>query len=426
MKNTVVKSGAVFAVAALALAGCGEAKNASSSDGSGKDGSVINISSTDDACTASAAEASSGTVTFNVKNDGGKITEFYLLASDGLRIVGERENITPGSSAELTVTLQPGEYFTACKPGMRGDHVGKAALKVTGDPVELEGEDKELFEAAVSDYINFVKNEVAELAPKAEEFAQAYIAKDDNKAREMFAKMRVHYERIEPIAEALGVLDPRIDYREIDYLAEADSLKEDDPTFTEWLGFHRIEKDLWPPAADAVQPDGTSAHDGWKPSTDADRKRIGETLISDINKLYDTVHAENYIAENDINIATISNGATSLLEEIANNKVTGEENWWSHYDLWDFQANLDGAKIAFDLVAPIAERKSDDGKKLVEKVRSAIADLQAELDKYGSLDKGFTLYNEVTSSQQKELVVKLNAVREPMSKLTSTILGISQ
>ncbi len=416
------RSLAALAVGALVLTGCTENQQPAA-EGSAA-GGALTVSSTDTACELSANQASSGNVTFTITNDGTKTTEFYLLAADGLRIVSERENIAPGASADLSVTLQPGTYFTACKPGMRGANVGEAEFTVTGEAVELSGEDQALFDAAVVDYVNFVKNEVSELVPKTEEFVAAYIAGEDDKARELYATTRVHYERIEPIAEALGVLDPRIDYREIDYLAEAELLAADDPTYTEWLGFHRIEKDLWVPAADAVQPDGSSAHEGWTVSTPEDRKRIGETLVADVNKLYEVVSDPNYITDNELTIATVSNGAAALLEEIAVNKVTGEENWWSHYDLWDFQSNLDGARIAFDLVAPIAERKSEEGKALVAQINTEFDKLQALLDGYGSLENGFVLYDTVTAEQQKELTTQIDATREPLSKLTSTVLGI--
>lgn len=409
----------------LLLAGCTANQPAPTTSGSAAaaDG-VLTVSSTADACTVSAATAKSGNTTFKVTNDGDKTTEFYLLGDDGLRIVAERENIAPGSSADLSVALQPGSYFTACKPGMRGENVGEAAFTVTGEPIQLSGEDQELFDAAVVDYVNFVKNEVAELQPNVEKFAKAYADGDDETARSLFATTRVSYERIEPIAEALGVLDPRIDYREIDYLAEAKALAGDDPTFTEWLGFHRMEKDLWVPAKNAVQPDGSSAWEGWQPSTTAQRKVIADTLVADIGKLYDTVHATDFIKTQKLDIASVSNGASSLLEEVAKGKVTGEEDWWSHTDLWDFQANLQGSKIAFDLVAPIAERKSDEGKQLVTTLKSEFAKLQTLLDKYGSLEAGYVTYDKVNRDQQRELVDQIDATREPLSKLTGAVLGL--
>lgn len=406
--------------AALVLTGC--VQNTPTSEEAS--GGVIAVSSTADTCEVSTATAESGNVAFTISNDGDQTTEFYLLGDDGLRIVSEKENIAPGQSADLTVQLQPGDYFTACKPGMRGANVGEAAFTVTGEPIELTGEDQALFDQVVVDYINFVKNEVAELVPGVEEFAQAYIDGDDETARELYANIRVHYERIEPVAEALGVLDPRIDYREIDYIAEAEELEGDDPTFTEWLGFHRIEKDLWPPAADDVNADGAPATEGWKPSTPEQRQVIGDTLIADVNTLYDEVHSDSFIDDQQITIATVSNGASGLLEEIAVGKVTGEENWWSHYDLWDFQANLEGSRIAFDLVTPIAER-SEEGAALVEEINAEFDALQALLDQYGNLEDGYVLYDEVDDAQQKELTAQIDALREPLSKLTGTVLGIS-
>lgn len=417
---------ALFPAGALLLTGCvSNEPTAPTTGDAGGAQATLTVSSTNDDCVVSAAEAPSGPVTFSITNDGAKTTEFYLLGSDGLRIVAEKENIAPGASADLSVTLQPGDYFTACKPGMRGANVGERAFTVTGDPIELSGEDQELFDQAVAAYINFVKNEVAELVPKVDELVAAYVAGDDETARELFAPTRVHYERIEPIAEALGVLDPRIDYREIDYLAEADLLAEDDPTFTEWLGFHRMEKDLWPPAEGDVQPDGAPATEGWEPSTPEDRARIGELLVADINALYEALHAPDFIETNEVSIATVSNGAAGLLEEIAVGKVTGEENWWSHYDLYDFQANLEGARIAFDLVAPIAERKGEEGQALVAEINTQFDNLQAELNTFGNLEDGFVLYSTVTADQQRDLIGAIDATREPLSRLTSAVLGIS-
>lgn len=423
MRTPLIRAGAGCAAVALILAGCGSEENEPDADGEGS-GDAITVSSTADACDVSTDSTASGNTVFQITNEGDQITEFYLLGEDGLRIVAEKENIAPGTTSELAVSLQPGEYFTACKPGMRGANVGVASFAVTGDAVELSGEDQELFDAAVADYINFVKNEVAELVPNTQEFVDAYVEGDDDRARELYASTRVSYERIEPIAEALGTLDPRIDYREIDYLAEADQLEADDPTFTEWLGFHRIEKDLWPPAEGDLQPDGSDALEGWEPSTPKQRKQIGEALMSDVQALYENVHSPSFIEDQQINIATVANGASGLLEEIAVGKVTGEENWWSHYDLWDFQANLQGARIAFDLVAPIAERKGAEGEELVAEINKQFDALQAMLDEYGNLDDGYVLYDEVTREQQRALVDQIDATREPLSKLTNTVLGI--
>jgi iron uptake system component EfeO len=418
MTRKVLSAALLASVTCLALGGCAP----NTTNGTSEDG--IQVSSTADACEVSADTAESGTNTFTITNDGDRVTEFYLLGDDGLRIVSEQENIAPGASAQMTVSLQPGAYFTACKPGLRGANVGEAAFTVSGEAVELAAQDDDLYTEAVGSYVDFVKNEVAELVPNVEEFAQAYMDGDDERARELFAATRVNYERIEPIAEALGTLDPRIDYREVDYLAEAAELRGDDPSFTEWLGFHRMEKDLWPPQEGDLNADGSSAFEQWTPSSDEDRARIGQRLIADVQDLYDTVHDQGFAEDQQMNISTVSNGAIALLEEVAVTKVTGEEDWWSHYDLWDFQANVEGSRLAFELVAPIAERKGEEGRQLVTTINEEYDALEALLAEYGSLEDGFVLYDQVTAEQQAELTRQIDELREPLSRLTGTVLEI--
>lgn len=400
----------------LALTGC----VANSTD---KDG-ALTVTATDTSCKVSTAETTSGNHTFSISNEGQKVNEFYLLGKDGLQIVAEKENIAPGSTAELTVALSPGSYYTACKPGLRGANVDQQPFTVTGQEIPITADDKDRFDAAVTSYINFAKNEVAALVPATEAFADAYIAGDDAKARELYATTRIHYERIEPLAEALGTLDPRIDYREVDYLAEAKELAAEDPAFNQWLGFHRMEKDLWVPDKEGRNADGTPAWEGWKPSTPEERKTIGETLKTDINKLYDVVHSPTFIQDQDITVDFVANGAAGLLEEIAVTKVTGEENWWSHYDLYDFQANLQGSRIAFDLVMPIASSRGEEGQKLVKDIETQFNELQALLDEYGNLEEGYVLYDQVSADQQAELTRKIDELREPLSELTGTVLNI--
>ena len=411
------RSPALIAAVALTLPLAGCVENSS--------GDAIDVEAKEDACQVAADSVESGTSTFSITNSGERVTEFYVLADDGLRVIAERENIAPGSTADLTVQLEPGNYFTACKPGLRGANVGQSEFTVTGEPIQYNESDEKRFDEARDNYVAFVQNEVAELLPKVEEFAEAYAAGDDEKAKQLYPTTRVHYERIEPVAEALGVLDARIDYREVDYIAEADELKEDDQTFTEWLGFHRMEKDLWPPAEDEKNADGAPAREGWEPSTPEHRREIADTLIADVEQLNTTVNADNFIEEQDITVDTVSNGAMGLLEEVATTKVTGEENWWSHKDLYDFQANIQGSRIAFDMVKGIAAERGEEGQKLVDDIENRFNDIQELLDQYGSLESGFVDYDEVDAGEQAKLTRSLDALREPLSNLTGTVLGLN-
>ncbi|WP_018296768.1 iron uptake system protein EfeO [Corynebacterium lubricantis] len=404
---------------ALALTGC----VANSPSDSANAANNITINSTDSECAVSQARAEAGNITFQITNGGPRTTEFYVLGADGVRIVAERENIAPGQTAPLTVSLQEGDYFTACKPGMTGANVGEASFTVAGGAAQAEGADTAQSDQVTTAYMDFVKTEVEALQPMVNDFAQAYMQGDDDTARDLYADARVHYERIEPVAEALGVLDPRIDYREIDYRAEAPLLEQDSPTFTQWLGFHRMEKDLWVPAQDQLQPDGTKAWDGWEPSIPEQRQVIGQTLIDDVALLRDEVNDPSFATNHQLSLASISNGASALLEEVAVTKATGEENWWSHRDLWDIQANVEGSRKAFELVAPIAESKGAEATAEMEQIRSEFDATQALLDKYGNLQDGFVTYDQITDSQRHELMAQIDALREPASKLTNAVLA---
>ncbi len=53
----------------------------------------------------------------------------------------------------------------------------------------------------------------------------------------------------------------------------------------------------------------------------------------------------------------IANGANELLGEVSASKITGEEERYSHIDLVDFEANVEGAEAAFEAVEPLLSNK---------------------------------------------------------------------
>ena len=118
-------------------------------------------------------------------------------------------------------------------------------------------------------------------------------------------------------------------------------------------------------------------------------------------------------------IDQIANGSRGLLEEVAKGKVTGEEEAWSHTDLWDFQANVDGAKVGYDGVRPILIAKGD--KALAKQLDARFAELQKLLDKHKKGD-GFKLYTELSKDEVKDLSDAVNALSEPLSKLTAAVV----
>ena len=285
MRKSLVSAGALLSVSAILLTGCTDnpKNNASSSNSSGgtsNDGN-ISVTSTDTACKLSATETKAGKVTFKVKNEGTKVTEFYVLGSDGLRIISEVENIGPNLTRELVVDLPEGSYKTACKPGMVGDGI-QGDFKVTkNENAKPVAEDiQKLRDTASTQYASYVKDQVESLQTKTEEFAKLYAEGKTEEAKAKYALARLHYERIEPVAEKYGTsLDQNLDAREAD-LQEG--------KISEWSGWHKIEKDLWQPKAD--KNDGKE----YTPLTQDERKKVADQLVKDTKELYDHVHSEKF------------------------------------------------------------------------------------------------------------------------------------
>ncbi|MBX0300188.1 PbrT family lead (Pb2+) uptake porter [Cryobacterium sp. 1639] len=379
---------AVTAAGLLALTGC--VANATGSD---SPNGALTVDSSADACTLSAAEAPSGNLSFTVTNSGDQVTEFYLLAEDGLRIVGEVENIGPGLSRDLVVQLPAGNYLTTCKPGMVGDGIDKTAFTVTdsGDDVVVDADLDAQVEVANTNYAAYVRDQVAQLVTGTQAFADAYLAGDDDTARALYAPTRAHWERVETVAESFGDLDPQLDLREAD-LEEGQA----------WTGWHAIEKDLWPADAEA----------GFAAYTPEQRENLSGLLVSDTETLNEKVQ------ELDFTLAQQTNGAIGLLDEVATGKVTGEEEFWSHTDLWDFQANIDGAQVLYSGVRDI----------LLEEDAELAADLDAEFAALQSLldaqrvGDGFTLYTALSPAEVKAFADQVNALGEPLNQLTATLV----
>ncbi|AMT69976.1 iron uptake system protein EfeO [Mycobacteroides immunogenum] len=382
MRSPLAYVSAALAVATgAALAGCTPKEPVQSGAAGGQE---ISVTATDSSCQVSKTEGTTGPVTFNVTNNGSKVTEFYVY-DKGDRALGEVENIGSGISRKLIVQFtEPGTYQTACKPGMIGDGI-RGDFTITGAAVKLDAEGK--FKDATDRYRGYVISQVDALSESAAKFVEAVKAKDIASAKAQYPTSRVYYERIEPVAEAFpNDLDPRIDLREADLQPGE-----------KWTGYHRLEKDLW---VTGLQPD-----------TDA----IADQLLKDIKELSDGVRAKDF----DINTTKIAGGAQTLLDEVARTKISGEEETFSHTDLWDFQANLDGSQNAIATVRPILdERKPELGQAIDKRFK----EVDALLGKYRKGD-GFVLYDTVTQDQRIELAHAIDALSKEVSEVQGVVAG---
>jgi iron uptake system component EfeO len=376
---------AAAAMVGLALTSC-QAKEPEKTD-AGNSGNPsapaqITVDASDAACQLSGTEGGTGANTFVITNNGTKVTEFYVYG-EGERVMGEVENISPGLQRKLIVQLgEPGTYQTACKPGMIGDGI-RGDFKVTGDTVKIDEAGK--FKEASESYKRYVNSQTDALIAATQIFVDAVKKGDINAAKAQFPIARTYYERIEPVAESFpNDLDPRIDLREADL----------EPG-QKWTGFHRLEKDLW---VTGLQPD-TNA--------------MADQLMADVKELDTGVKAPTWT----IDSTQIAGGAQGLLDEIASSKITGEEDIFSHTDLWDFKANVDGSQTAVASVRPILDERNAD---LGKRVDGRFADVEALLEKYRQGD-GFVSYDKVTEPQRQELSRAIDALSKEVSQVQGVI-----
>jgi iron uptake system component EfeO len=267
-------------------------------------------------------------------------------------------------------------------PGAANGPVQSPSSTPTVDAV-LQG----LLAAGTRQYTAYVKEQTDQLVTGTKAFAEAYAAGDATKARGLYAATRMHWERIEPVAEQFGDLDPKLDAREADL----------EPG-QEWTGWHRAEKDLFPPSA-------------YTALTAAERAALASRLVADTEELARRTRTVKLSADK------LGNGAKELLDEVATGKVTGEEEIWSHTDLWDFQANVDGARVAYESLKPALQSKDP---ALAGVLEAKFAALQAGLRKH-STGEGFAYYNELSQAEVQQLASLVDALGEPLAKLTSAV-----
>jgi iron uptake system component EfeO len=113
----------------------------------------------------------------------------------------------------------------------------------------------------------------------------------------------------------------------------------------------------------------------------------------------------------------LANGAKGLLDEIATGKITGEEERYSHTDLWDFSGNLDGSKAAVATLRPYLEKADPD---LVGEIDDRFAAAGAELGKHRVGD-GWKFYDQLSQADLHALSDTITALTESVSKVAAAV-----
>lgn len=377
----------LLAATALLASACVSQSAASGSDGSSSgsgrgDGTGnVTIKLTPSGCEPSPESVPAGVVNFTVNNSGADgVSEAELLS--GGRMLGEQENLSPGLSGGFSLRLDNGRYQIYC-PGAARERFD---FTVTGE-ARSSWRDNPALVKATTDYATWIKQQTAGLVTKTKSFVDSIGHGDLHRAQLLYPQARIGYERIEPVAEIWGDLDRDIDGRLDDVAQPGD-----------FQGFHKLEQLMF-------QGGTLSGATGY-----------ANDLLKNVRQLNTLVGEATYQP------AEIADGATSLVDEIQNTKVTGEEDRYSHIDLVDFRANLDGSMEAFNVLVPALNKISPDLVKTIQdRYQAVVAGLKPFRQDPGYLDTGFVTYSTVTAAQRRQLSQVVNAFGAEMSKVAAKV-----
>ncbi|MFF3025399.1 iron uptake system protein EfeO [Gottfriedia sp. NPDC057948] len=246
---------------------------------------------------------------------------------------------------------------------------------------ESKVEAKINLDSEINNYRDFVVSQTEEFVSNTQKFVDAISAGNMAEAKRLYPISRSYYERIEPVAESFGDLDPKIDAREGDVPAN------------EWTGFHKIEQVLW------VQ------------NTTKGLEKYTDQLMKDTNYLRAKVETA------EIDPVLFVTGPVELLNEVSSSKVTGEEERYSHTDLADFAANVEGSDKIVQLLSEKLKAKDAD---LASTIETRFKDLMTTLNTYKKGDQ-YVDYKQLKEDEVKKLAQQVDALAEPISQVGSTL-----
>ncbi|GHO91308.1 iron uptake system component EfeO [Reticulibacter mediterranei] len=308
-------------------------------------------------------------VTFVNKGSNVHIVEILGLTAE--------TTLQPGSKATFTITPQKRSYKMYdelyVSQGMQGAFSGQQATNEAKATATVAPN----IQSAVTSYRDYVKLQTGRLLTNTQAFVDAINAGDMQKAKDMYGKAREGYERIEPIASALGDLDPRLDARE------------GDVPNAQWTGFHRIEKSLW------------------VDNTTKGLEKYTQQLLGDVKAL------DQGVDKLELKPIDIIDGAVELLNEASHSKIQGEEDRYSHTDLYDLSSNVEGSQAAFIVFKNFLTEKNP---AQYQDIQAKFQQVETTLRPFRSGD-GFVPYDKLTTQDKHNIANAINTVAEALSKV---------
>lgn len=342
---------------------------------------AIEVAINDTACEPMALSVPAGRTAFRIRNVSTRTLEWEIL--DGVMVVAERENIAPGLESTLTERLPAGKYAITC--GLLSNPRGTLSVVATADSEAARAQPQtRAFIGPLSEYRVYLNRRASELIDATVALEDRIAAGDLDGARATWLAARTPWRQMAPVSgrvsDLAGSMDPLADY-----LAG----READPAF---IGFHRIEYGLW----------GEDTTEGLGP--------VAEGLAANAVTLKDRLKAL------DVAPGDLAGNAAALAARVADQASTGQTPY-SHADLAEFSADLDGIAKSALLVDPLVAEADPAASAALH---HALAVAGATLESYRT-DGALPSYEGVDAAGRAKIAAAFSGVAAAASALNPAI-----
>ncbi|MCW7036696.1 iron uptake system protein EfeO [Escherichia coli] len=222
----------------------------------------------------------------------------------------------------MTANLQPGEYDMTC--GLLTNPKGKLIVKGEATADAAQSDALLSLGGAITAYKAYVMAETTQLVTDTKAFTDAIKAGDIEKRKHCMRRR----------GSTMSASNRLLNCSPI-WMAALTPVK----MITSKSRRSKIHR--FPPSGKALFGDNTTKG----------MDKYADQLYTDV------VDLQKRISELAFPPSKVVGGAAGLIEEVAASKISGEEDRYSHTDLWDFQANVEGSQKIVDLLRPQLQKR---------------------------------------------------------------------
>ncbi len=363
---------AVAAVAVISVLGPGKSSAASHE-----------IALSESSCGTGWTNPQAGAQSFSLTNNGHNTAEVFLINPSSNAVFAEIENLAPGTTRPLTVTLSGGSYAFRCAFTDGTALSSKTYLVGGGSSGANAGfapvTDQDL-QQPVADYRAYVQQNLPVLLADSQRLAADLAAPDLAAAKTDWLTAHLDYEGLGAAYGTFEDFDTKIDGRATGLQGGVND--------SSWTGFHRIEYGLWHGQNAAVL------------------KPLGDQLVADVQGLVKAFPNQT-TDPNELPLRT-----HEILENTLQFQLTGISDYGSGTALATASANLHGTQIVLSTLAGLMRARDPQALKSIDTWIQTVA---ADLNAAHRADGSWTALDQLTAAQRQQINGDLGELLEQLS-----------